>query len=96
MPVVLGPMETVGTAVVAGSGSTNAPSWVSMGVGGWLATSSGSYSKTSGMVWREGEYSGDRAPKLWLRAGAGGDVDMVVVEGAGRDVRVRGCGRIIS
>lgn len=96
MPFVFGPSEILGRAVVAGSGRTNAESCGSRGVVGWLVTSSGSYSKTSGMEFKVGEYSGDRGlPYAWLR----GD-DMAIVDVGGRDLRGRrrgfGCGRMNS
>lgn len=60
MPFVFGPRETVGTAVVAGSGNTPTDdSCDSRGVVGWLVISRGSYSKTSSILSSVGE-NGER------------------------------------
>jgi hypothetical protein len=97
IPLVFGPMEMVAVTVVAGSGRTPMDaSGFSMGVSGvmgGLATSSGSYSKTSWILPSVGENSGDRGLPHWMLCGD--DMFDVVFDGGDLRAAERGCKKMI-
>jgi hypothetical protein len=82
MPPFVRAIDSLGSTRVGGSGRQPSGSCFSFGVGGWLVVSSGSYSKTSGILPSVGA-NGERGLSNANSLGADMSVVVVVDRGTG-------------